>query len=73
MFAMSYMVGGEDKRENNRTVLPILKNSAAAGYKGSVKVLLLKGAGLLQMCGLTYDFPDRYKSVPQYGRVCSIY
>ena len=42
------MVGGEDKRTNNRTMIPTLKNNAAAGYKaGPVKIELLKGAGLL--------------------------
>ena len=46
-FALSYMVGREDKRTNNRTMLPTLKNNAAAGYKGPVKIELLKGAGLL--------------------------
>ena len=46
-FATSYMVGRENKRTNNRTMLPTLKNSAAAGYKGPVKKELLKGAGLL--------------------------
>ena len=44
---MSYMVGREDKRTNNRTMLPILKNNAAAGYQGPVKIELLEGAGLL--------------------------
>ena len=43
-FAASYMVGREDKRTNNRTMLPALKNNAAAGYKGPVKIELLKGA-----------------------------
>ena len=28
-------------------MLPTLKNNAAAGYQGSVKIELLKGAGLL--------------------------
>ena len=45
-FAPSYMVGPEDKRTNNRTMLPTLKNNAAAGYQGPVKIELLKGAGL---------------------------
>ena len=33
-FSMSYMVGREDKRTNNRTLFPAVKkkNSAAAGY-----------------------------------------
>ena len=42
------MVGREDKRTNNRTMLSTLKNNAAAGYQGPVKIELLKGAGLLQ-------------------------
>ena len=46
-FATSYMVGREDKRTNNRTMFPALKNNAAAGYQGPVKTELLKGAGLL--------------------------
>ena len=33
---------------NNRTMLPTLKNNAAAGYQGPVKIELLKGAGLLE-------------------------
>ena len=45
--ATSYMVGLKNKRTNNRTMLPTLKNNAAAGYQGSVKIELLKGAGLL--------------------------
>ena len=46
-FATSYMVGREDKRTNNRTMFPTLKKNAAAGYKGPVKIELLKGEGLL--------------------------
>ena len=45
--AKSYMVGREDKRTNNRTMLPALKNNAAAGYKGPMKIELLKGTCLL--------------------------
>ena len=45
--ATSYMVGQEDKRTNNRTMLPALKNNAAAGYKGPVEMELLKCLGLL--------------------------
>ena len=45
-FATSYMAGREDKRMNNRTMFPTLKNNAAAGYKGPVKIELLKRAGL---------------------------
>ena len=43
----SYMVDREDKRKNKRTMLPTLKNNAAVGYQGPVKIELLKGAGLL--------------------------
>ena len=31
----------------NRTMLPTLKNNAAAGYQGPVEIEILKGAGLL--------------------------
>ena len=51
-FATSYMIGREDKRTNNRTTLPTLKNNAAAGYQGPVKIELLKGAGLLSRARL---------------------
>ena len=44
---MSYMVGQEDKRTNNRMTFLALKNNAAAGYERPVKIELLKGAGLL--------------------------
>ena len=47
--ATPYMVGREDKTTNNRTMLPTLKNNAAAGYQGPVKTELLKGAGLLKV------------------------
>ena len=47
-FAKFYMVGREDKGTNNRTMLPILKNNAAAGYQGPVKIQLLKGSGPLE-------------------------
>ena len=43
----AYIVGQEDKRTNNRTMLPTLKNNAAAGYQGPVKTELLKDAGRL--------------------------
>ena len=46
--ATSYMVGRENKRTNNRTMFPALKNNAAAGYKDPVKIELLKGAGPLE-------------------------
>ena len=48
LFATSYMVCREDERANNRIMLPALKNNAAAGYQGQVKIELLKGAGLLE-------------------------
>ena len=41
------LVGREDKRMNNRTTLPTLKDNAATGYHGLVKIELLKCAGLL--------------------------
>ena len=47
-FVTSYMLGREDKRTNNRTMLPTLKNNAAADYRSPVKIELLKGAGLLR-------------------------
>ena len=40
--------GGEDKRPNNRTMLPALRNNATVGYQGPVKIELLKGALLQQ-------------------------
>ena len=40
------MVGRKNKRTNNRTMFPTLKNNAAAGYKGPVKIELLEGTGL---------------------------
>ena len=46
-FATSQMVDREDKRTNNRKMIPAQKNNAAAGYQGPVKIELLKGAGLL--------------------------
>ena len=49
--APSYMVGREDKRTNNRTMFPALKNNAAAGYKGPVKVTPLIGVCLQGCCG----------------------
>ena len=39
------MVVRKNKRTNNITMSPGLKNNAAAGYKGPVKIELLKGAG----------------------------
>ena len=49
------MVGREDKRTNNRTMLPILKNNAAAGYKVPVKLAILKSIGLLSHSGGSSD------------------
>ena len=46
-FTTSYMVGQKYKRMKNRTLLPTLKNNAAAVYLSPVKIELLKGAGLL--------------------------
>ena len=43
------MVGREDKRTNNITMFLILKNNAAAGYQGPVKIELLKGVGLRKL------------------------
>ena len=37
------MVGREDKRSNNRTMIPALKNNAAVGYQGPVKIELSTG------------------------------
>ena len=42
---MSYMVGRDDKRTNNRTMFSALKENAAAGCKVPAKIELLKGAG----------------------------
>ena len=46
-FATFYMVGREDKRMNNRTMFPVLKSNAAAGYKRPVPIELLNGTGLI--------------------------
>ena len=40
---------GEDKRTNNRAMLPTLRNKAAAGYQRPVKIELLKGVSLLRI------------------------
>ena len=37
-FSTSYMVGREDKRTNNRTMLSTLKSNAAAGYQDPEKI-----------------------------------
>ena len=42
-FVTPYMVGREDKRTNNRTMLPTLKSNPAAGYQESSEIELLKG------------------------------
>ena len=56
--ATSYVVGREDKRTNNRTMLPSLNNNAAAGYRGPVKLELLECAGLLILKGLCEQKPN---------------
>ena len=55
-FAASYMVGREDKRTNDRTMFPTLKNNASAGYQGPVKIELFKVAGLLTWTGFRSTF-----------------
>ena len=45
-------VGREDKKTNNKTMLPKPKHNAAAGYQGPMKTEILKGAGLLGFFGL---------------------
>lgn len=42
-FAASNMVCREDKRTNNRTILPTLKHNAAVSYQSPVKIEILKG------------------------------
>ena len=55
--ATSYMVGREDKRTKNRTMLLTLKNNTTAGYEGPVKKELFKGEGLLdQTKDITFSF-----------------
>ena len=56
-FVTSYMVGREDKRTNKRTMLPTLKNNAAAGYKGPVKIELLRSAGQLKVLARNKKVP----------------
>ena len=50
-FTRCCMVGQEDKRANNRIMLPALnkKLQLHAGHKGPVKKELLKGADLLEV------------------------
>ena len=59
-FVTSYMAGRENKRTNNRTILPSLKSNAVAGYKGPVKKELLKGAWRV------------YDSRPVWSRHCCV-
>ena len=53
-FVTPDMVGREDKRTNNRTMLSTLKIDGAARYQGPVKIELLKGAGLLFKVALPF-------------------
>ena len=46
-FSRSYIVGRDNKRTNNRTMMPAL--NAAAGHQGPVKIKLLKGVGVLEI------------------------
>ena len=62
-YLLTYMVGREDKRTNNRTMIPALKNNTAAGYKGPVKRELLKCAGLLATRPLVC--PELYTTGPR--------
>ena len=48
------MIVLEDKRTKNKTIIPTLKNNAAAGYKGPVKMELFKGAGQLPLLDRVY-------------------
>ena len=56
-FATSYMVDREDKRTNNRTMPPTLKNNSAAGYQGPVGKEFLKDAGLLHLRQYNRGYP----------------
>ena len=81
-FAMSYIVGREDKGTNNGTMLPTAKNNAAAGYQGPVKIELLKGAGLLNCsyqqrkwskrysAAATLTLNNRQETLRHFGRAC---
>ena len=51
-FATSYMVGREDKRTNDRTMIPTPKNNEAASYKGPVKTELFKVEGLMSFIAM---------------------
>ena len=46
-FATTHIIGREDKRTNNRTMLQDTKNNAASAYLGPVQTDCRKGAGLL--------------------------
>ena len=65
------MVGQEDKRTNNRTMFPTLKNNVAASYHAPVEIELFKGAGLLwkSVCigsySLLYQYGAVYNSMMQ--------
>ena len=55
-FATSYIAGQEDKRMNNRTMFPALKNNAGVGFEGPMKIELFKGVGLLpKLVARTYN------------------
>ena len=49
------MVGRENKRTNNGTVLSVLKNNAAADYQDPVKIEFLKCEGLLTFLHLQFS------------------
>ena len=46
-FAASHVIGGKDKRTNNRTMRLGTKNHGAASYLGPVKIVLRTSAGLV--------------------------
>ena len=79
-FAASSMVSREDKRTDNRTVIPALKNNGAAGYQGPVKIELLKSACLLgatcTICNVLHGWSREQKNkqqnnVPNPTKQCS--
>ena len=53
-FTTSNMVGREDKRTNNRMMLSESQSNAAAGFKSSVKIKLLKSVDLMVECELGF-------------------
>ena len=63
-FATSYMIGWENERTNNRTMIPALRNNAAAGYQGPVKTKLLKCADLLTMIRFKPPFQATKRDKP---------